>query len=68
MQTHNKNDGDFQQHKPERLLRLTDVLKRIPVSASTWWSGVREGKFPPPVKLSKRVTAWRESDIRALME
>ena len=68
MRSHNTNDDDFQPHKAERLLRLSDVLKRIPVSASTWWSGVKEGKFPQPVKLSKRVTAWRETDIRALMD
>lgn len=58
---------DFQRDRPERLLRLCDVLRRIPVSASTWWAGVKEGKFPQPVKLSKRVTAWRESDITKLM-
>jgi len=61
-------EDNFQPHKAERLLRLSDVLKRIPVSASTWWSGVKEGKFPQPVKLSKRVTAWRETDIRSLMD
>ena len=68
MKAHNTNDDDFKQHQDERLLRLRDVLKRIPVSASTWWTGVREGKFPQPVKLSRRVTAWRETDIRALMD
>ncbi len=49
-------------------LRLPEVLKRIPVSKSTWWAGVKEGKFPQPVKLSPRCTAWRVSDIRALAE
>jgi predicted DNA-binding transcriptional regulator AlpA len=40
----------------------------IPVSRSTWWAGVREGRFPKSVKLSKRTTAWRIRDIRALIE
>lgn len=40
----------------------------IPVSASTWWAGVSVGRFPKPVKLGERITAWRVEDIRALME
>ncbi|PKN34180.1 MAG: transcriptional regulator [Deltaproteobacteria bacterium HGW-Deltaproteobacteria-19] len=40
----------------------------IPVSRSTWWAGVRKGIYPQPVKLSIRCTAWRVSDIRALIE
>ena len=49
--------------KPERLLRLKDVLDRIPVSKSTCWDGVKNGRFPQPIKLSARTTAWKESDI-----
>ena len=40
----------------------------IPVSKSTWWSGVKAGHFPKPVKLSPRTTVWRVSDIRKLIE
>jgi predicted DNA-binding transcriptional regulator AlpA len=40
----------------------------IPVSPSTWWEGVKSGRFPKPVKLSQRCTAWRISDISTLME
>lgn len=39
----------------------------IPVSKSTWWAGVRSGRFPSPVKLGPRITAWRVEDIRALL-
>jgi len=39
----------------------------IPVSKSTWWSEVKAGRYPAPVKLSKGVTAWRAEDIAALM-
>lgn len=39
-----------------------------PVSKSTWWAGVRSGRFPQPVKLGERITAWRVEDIRALIE
>jgi hypothetical protein len=41
----------------------------IPVSKSTWWNGVRSGRYPKPVKtLGQRITAWRVEDIRALVE
>ncbi len=48
-------------------LRLNEVLKLIPVSRSTWWAGVKDGRFPKPVKLSENITAWRVEDIRALI-
>ncbi len=40
----------------------------IPVGKSTWWDGVRSGRFPKPVKLGPRITAWRVEDIRALIK
>lgn len=39
----------------------------IPVKKSCWWDGVKSGRFPKPVKLGPRVTAWRVEDIRALI-
>ncbi len=39
----------------------------IPVKKSCWWDGVKTGRFPKPVKLGPRVTAWRVEDIRALI-
>jgi prophage regulatory protein len=40
----------------------------IPVGKSTWWQGVKDGRFPKPVKLGPRTTAWRVNDIRELIE
>jgi hypothetical protein len=40
----------------------------IPVSKSTWWAGVKSGRYPAPVRtLGARITAWRAEDIRALI-
>lgn len=53
------------------LVRLAAILAPdgpIPVSKSTWWAGVRSGRFPKPMKLGPRTTAWRAEDIRALFE
>jgi prophage regulatory protein len=50
-------------------LRLPQIIPSIiPVSKSTWWAGIQEGRYPRPVKLSARCTAWRVEDIRALIE
>ena len=54
--------------KQQGFLRLPEVLSLVPVSKSTWWAGIKTNRFPPPVKISSRVTAWRAEDIAALIE
>jgi prophage regulatory protein len=52
-------------------VRLATILAPrgpIPVGKSTWWAGVKSGRFPQPVKLGPRITAWRVEDIRALID
>lgn len=39
----------------------------IPVSKSTWWAGVKSGRFPKPIKLGPRTTVWFVEDIRNLI-
>lgn len=48
-------------------LRLAQVLELIPVSKTTWWDGVKEKRFPQPVKIGPRTTVWRVEDIRAFI-
>lgn len=61
-------------------LRLRDIIGRpaagddpgipalVPVSASTWWAGVRSGRYPQPTRaLGLRITAWRVEDIRQML-
>lgn len=49
-------------------VRLPTVLYHFPVSRSAWWQGVKDGRFPEPVKLGPNTTAWKAEDIRALIE
>ena len=52
-------------------VRLSSILAPkgpIPVSKSTWWQGVKDGRFPKAQKLGPRTTVWRVEDIRALFE
>lgn len=57
------------------LVRLSQILgdkKKgippiIPVSKSTWWAGVKSGRYPQPIKLGERTTCWNVLDIRKLI-
>jgi len=54
-------------------LRLRDIIGDksnpgiIPVSRSSWYKGIEEGRYPKPVKLSVRTSAWKIEDIRKLI-
>ena len=39
----------------------------FPISKSSWWAGVKTGRYPKPVKLGPRTTVWKIEDIRALI-
>jgi len=63
--------------KNERFLRLHEILgdpranppirPLIPIGKSSWWAGIKSGRFPQPVKLGGRMSFWREVDIDALL-
>lgn len=49
-------------------IRLSVILTIIPVGKTTWWNGVKTGKFPKPIKLGTRTTAWKAEDIQVLIK
>lgn len=53
---------------PIGFLRIKQVLRLYPVSKSTWWDGVKNGRYPKPLKLGVRVTVWRAADIFELIK
>jgi predicted DNA-binding transcriptional regulator AlpA len=53
---------------PTGYIRLPIVLKIIPVSRSTWWAGIKSGRYPSGVKLGPRTTAWSVDVIRELVK
>ena len=66
--------GEEQQGRQQTLpqvgyLRLKEVLTLVPVSKSTWYKGVADGRYPKPTKkFGSRITAWDVRDIRSLLE
>lgn len=39
----------------------------IPVSAATWWRGVKSGEYPAGVLIAPRIRVWSVESIRALV-
>ena len=40
----------------------------IPVSKSAWWEGVKQGKYPQPIKIGSNTTVWRSDHIKELID
>jgi len=40
----------------------------IPISRSSWWAGCKSGRYPKPIRLGSRTTAWRVEDILKLIQ
>lgn len=51
----------------EGFVRLPQVLHVLGIGKTSFWDGVKSGRFPAPVKLGPRTTAWKVEDIRALI-
>jgi len=59
---------EVKEMQSDRLLRLRQVLELVPISKSTLWNWTRQGKFPAPVRLSRRTTCWKLSDVQRFIE
>ena len=50
---------------PEELLTIIPVMKvRGCKSRTTIWNEIRDGSFPPPDMVRKRIRYWRASTLR----
>lgn len=61
---------------PTRYLRLRHIIGNeklgipalLPISRSSWFAGVRDGRYPPPIKIGLRTAVWRADDIEHMLE
>jgi prophage regulatory protein len=63
--------SDFDNLPATGFVRLNGIIAPrgpLPIGRSTWWDGVRTGRFPQPVKLGPKTTAWRVEDVRELIQ
>jgi prophage regulatory protein len=49
----------------EMLLRLPQVMREVALCRSSIYAAISEGRFPPPLRISRRAVAWRVEDIEA---
>lgn len=52
-------------------MRLKDIIRPygpIPVGKSSWWAGIKNGRYPKGYKLGPGTTVWRVRDIRDLIQ
>lgn len=50
------------------ILRIGQVSKVVGLPASSIYRLINTGEFPAPVKLSKRASGWRFSDVSAWVD
>lgn len=46
-----------------KLIREPDVLARVPFSKPTLHRRIKDGSFPPPVRIGSRAVAWVSDEI-----
>lgn len=49
------------------LVKLDTICRELCISRSTWYQGVKDGKFPKQIKLTERTSAWKTNEIRELI-
>ena len=49
-------------------LRLREVLELIKVGKTTFYNGIKSGIYPKPYRISRRLTAWKATDIHNFIE
>lgn len=50
----------------EGYVRLPLILHFLPISRTAWMNGVRDGRYPKPIKLG-RCNLWRAQDIHTVI-
>lgn len=50
------------------LIKCDAICKELCISRSTWYQGIKDGRFPAPIKLTPKTSAWRTRDIRELIK
>lgn len=51
-----------------RMLRAKQVLEIVPISKSTLYQWIKDGKFPAPIKLSERCSVWMSESVQKFID
>jgi excisionase family DNA binding protein len=58
------NSGE---ESPE-LLKAHQVADRLSISERTLWRLIKRGKFPGPIRYSRRMVRWKTSDLNTWLD
>lgn len=50
------------------VVRLPAILVFLSISKTFFYEGIRAGLYPKPIKIGKRTSVWRASDIRKIVD
>ena len=59
----NTTGADSAERIAERLINIRQVSEIVGLSRSVIYRLIREGKFPPPLKITKYASRWKISEI-----
>jgi prophage regulatory protein len=55
----------------DALVRIEKIIGPngiIPVSRTSWYEGIRIGIYPKPIRLGRRTSVWRMSDLMRVVQ
>ncbi len=52
----------------EQLVDADQVTKALNIGKTKWWEGVKAKTYPQPIRLGKRCTRWKKSEIDQLLQ
>lgn len=62
------NNSQLERNKCFRLSEIIGPNGILPISRSTFYAKIKAGEIPKPIKLGPRISAWRATDIYALID
>jgi len=68
MHFHQSLPKPFISKAPPAFYRLRDVMRITALSRSTVYRRIAEGRFPAPVHLGGRATAWQSAALQAWID
>jgi len=46
-----------------KIIRAKELAKKLTISVPTLWRMEQRGELPPKIRITKKISGWRESDI-----
>lgn len=70
MADHSQHLGEPEPRKPERLLRLAEVLSRTGIRKTQWYALIKRGLAPRAIAVTpdSPIRVWIESEVQAFID